>query len=360
MAQQRYTGTTSATTTTMTGERRAGALIASGDSRCATTVYTRWSTASDYMCIDGDKWSYEYEEISYDGTNWSSTGNIRPLSLVESASTFCESSITYSWVLTSEWQCESSPAPVPPAPTPYSGQYLTIESESNNNTIYWKVNSGYTSSAKTISVSTDNGATWTAKTATSGGTAIATLNTGEKVLLKGENAAYYRNSFDSYDGGFTYKVYGNIMSLISGDSFTSATTLSEDYTFAQLFSNSSGLTDASNLVLPATTLVNYCYFGMFFGCTSLTEAPSILPATTLADWCYMSMFRVCTSLTTAPELPATTLGYGCYYAMFYNSTSLTTAPELPAATLTSRCYETMFSGCTSLNYIKCLATDISA
>ena len=46
------------------------------------------------------------------------------------------------------------------------------------------------------------------------------------------------------------------------------------------------------------------------------------------------MFTGCLSLTTAPELPATTLAEGCYFQMFYN--------------------------CSSLNYIKCLATDISA
>ena len=33
---------------------------------------------------------------------------------------------------------------------------------------------------------------------------------------------------------------------------------------------------------------------------------------------------------------------------------------MPATTLTESCYEEMFRNCTSLNYIKCLATDISA
>ena len=46
--------------------------------------------------------------------------------------------------------------------------------------------------------------------------------------------------------------------------------------------------------------------------------------------------------------------------MFNGCTSLTTAPELPAITLAESCYHSMFSGCTSLNYIKCLATDITA
>ena len=46
--------------------------------------------------------------------------------------------------------------------------------------------------------------------------------------------------------------------------------------------------------------------------------------------------------------------------MFYGCTSLVEAPELPATTLAERCYSDMFYGCTSLSYIKMMATDISA
>jgi hypothetical protein len=46
--------------------------------------------------------------------------------------------------------------------------------------------------------------------------------------------------------------------------------------------------------------------------------------------------------------------------MFRGCTSLTTAPNLSATTLAEQCYNGMFNGCTNLNYIKCLATDISA
>ena len=358
--EARYTGTTSGNCNVVTGEYRKGTLIQNGDIRCAETVYVKWLPSSDYMCIDGNKWSMEEEWYSTDNSSWTKTGNVRPLAMVESASTFCESSVTYSWVLTERWQCVEE--------TPYSGQYLTIESQSDNNTIYWKVSSAYTSSVKTISASTDGGNTWAAKTATSGGTSIATLNTGDKVLLKGKNGMYLWNMFDS-DGSF--KLYGNIMSLVSGDSFTSATTLGVAC-YAQMFYGCTGLTSAENLILPATakencydsmfrectnlttapalpatTLDVACYIGMFRGCTSLTAAPA-LPATTLARSCYESMFDGCTSLTTAPELPATTLGSFCYFNMFDGCTSLTTTPELPATTLADYCYTGMFNGCTGL------------
>ena len=69
------------------------------------------------------------------------------------------------------------------------------------------------------------------------------------------------------------------------------------------------------------TMANSCYYNMFSGCTSLTQAPA-LPATTLADNCYNSMFSGCTSLTQTPALPATTLATNCYYRMFYSCTSL--------------------------------------
>ena len=90
------------------------------------------------------------------------------------------------------------------------------------------------------------------------------------------------------------------------------------------------------------TMADYCYYRMFDGCTSLTQAPA-LPATTMADYCYYRMFYGCTSLTQAPALPATTLASNCYYSMFNRCASLTRAPsELPATTLANYCYSYMF------------------
>ena len=111
--------------------------------------------------------------------------------------------------------------------------------------------------------------------------------------------------------------------------------------------------------LPVTTLADSCYYCMFYGCTNLTTAPK-LPATTLASNCYNGMFQNCTNLTTPPELPATTLASDCYSSMFYGCTNLTTAPELPATSLVDSCYYSIFYSCNKLNYIKMLATDISA
>ena len=212
---------------------------------------------------------------------------------------------------------------------------------------------------------------------------------GDKVQFYGNGnstQAYGYDPFVKFLGTAQTKVYGNIMSLLDEDNFATLTALpTQESVFYGLFQNNANLTDASGLLLPATTLADYCYTAMFKGCSSLTAAPA-LPATTLAEACYRQMFYGCSSLTAAPALPATTLATGCYYVMFYNCTSLTTAPELPATTLAEACYRQMFYNCTSLvaapelpattladycyyNMFKncsnlasvtCLATDISA
>ena len=149
----------------------------------------------------------------------------------------------------------------------------------------------------------------------------------------------------------SFKTKGNIMSLVdpnysAEDAITDLTQVGSS-AFTNLFSGSTTLTDASGLLLPATTLSLDCYESLFHGCTSLTGIPE-LPATTLADYCYIRMFRNCTSLTQVPELPATTLGDYCYSSMFQNCSSLTTAPVLPATELANKCYRLMFGGCTNL------------
>ena len=228
---------------------------------------------------------------------------------------------------------------------------------------------------KTIEYTVDNGATWIS---TSGFTSIVLSNAGDKVSFRGENDSYYK-----YNGGSVIRcsetppctVYGNIMSMVSSDSFPTETTITGTYAFHSFFIAQHGIDidPQKALVLPATTLASQCYYQMFQYCTSLTKAPELpattlaygcyygmfalcsslvnapnLPATTLAQSCYGRMFESCTSLTTAPELPATSLADGCYMFMFRYCSSLETAPELPATTIARDCYSEMFNGCTSL------------
>ena len=203
-----------------------------------------------------------------------------------------------------------------------------------------------------------NGGPWTEITSSSGSSAphIA-VETNDVVKFRGENQAY-SGTFQSGSTQYPYvakfgnstcgaDLGGNIMSMIDGSHFSSSSTIVSANTFTRFFEGFTGLTDASELILPATTLTTGCYGAMFGGCTNLTTAP-VLPATILTDYCYQSMFQGCTSLTTAPELSATTLAESCYESMFYGCSSLTTAPELPATTLAYGCYNNMFAGCTSI------------
>ena len=226
-------------------------------------------------------------------------------------------------------------------------RYFTITSQVDGNTIsFTKLGGNVPTVGGTFSYSLDQGATWTSIGAWEDLASFSyTLNEGETLSLKG----------DLDKTCFGYRIFipaeatvsGNIMSLVSGDGFADATELDTVYAFNQLFFQSV-ITDASKLVLPAITLTQWCYVGMFLSCTALTAAPAVLPASTLADYCYSQMFLYCGNLTSAPELPATTLATNCYFGMFNGCTSLTIAPELPATALASSCYATMFSGCSSL------------
>ena len=92
--------------------------------------------------------------------------------------------------------------------------------------------------------------------------------------------------------GFKCKVYGNIMSMVDEENFATAITLTANNTFNGLFQNNAKLTDASGLLLPATTLAENCYYRMFEGCTSLTNAYVKTAYTTAYSECF-DMFTGC-------------------------------------------------------------------
>lgn len=240
---------------------------------------------------------------------------------------------------------------VEPEPV-YSAMPLTFDI-TGDGYIAWK--RGNSSTFYTIEYS-KNGGEWTTLTPTSAGTRI-TVVSGDTLQFRGNNATYYTayNAFSNFQGSSAlFSVKGNIMSLIDATNFSTLTTLSSAYTFGNLFLGIR-VTDASNLVLPATALTANCYRSLFQNCTSLASAPA-LPATTLAESCYESMFAN-SRLTSAPELPATTLAQKCYYTMFTGCRF--TSVELPARTLENECYRGMFRGCGNLNYIACSAISLA-
>lgn len=187
---------------------------------------------------------------------------------------------------------------------------------------------------------------------------------GDKVEFKGNNSyfATYDSRYNTFSGSTaTYNAYGNIMSLLAGDDFATATTLSGNYTFCGLFRNTSGVVDASGLILPAMTLTTCCYMRLFGDCQTITKAPE-LPATTLANNCYHYMFVNCPRLTQAPSvLPATILQSQCYREMFQYTSGITKAPDILATgSSSSNSMMYMFSGCTGLNYVMCMLSSPSS
>ena len=212
-----------------------------------------------------------------------------------------------------------------PATHSYANDYFTIVTLIDNNSFRFIIPDN--TPTQTIYYSLDNGTTWNEYLIKHNQTVYITLNINDILMLKGSI-----DRFVQIESTEVYRAFGNLHSLFYGDNFKNNNNLPANFFQPSLFTGSK-IMSAEDLIMPATTLTQHCYRGMFSGCTSLAGAPA-LPATTLADYCYQGMFIGCTSLENAPALPATTLTQYCYSNMFYL--------------------------CSSLYNITCLATDISA
>lgn len=159
----------------------------------------------------------------------------------------------------------------------YSKMYMTVEALESGN--FYVRNSGVGYSV--------NGGDWQT---TTGETALS-LNSGDAVRFKHESNNNHNGLFSG--NTLSFNAYGNIESLEYGDDFTGKTVNKKEFIgcFRQ-----SGIVDAGNLILPATSLARQNYDNMFQSCTSLTTAPA-LPATSPSERCYQSMFANCTRLT---------------------------------------------------------------
>lgn len=356
------------------GETQKGDLYEYDSAECGAVTQYRWvDVTGAYTCEGTTKYQKTKRQYSEDGgQTWSdvSPAEYGRGQVIEYDSVDCGGGI-------------------------YENQYLTFVALGDVR-FKFKSNVDNVDGVNRVSYSLDGGNNWVSLP---NNTYTPMVQSGQKIMWKGT----FRHELFPNDGNShpfnnrfcctgSYNVEGNIMSLLYGDDFIGKTSLADTCrVFTSLFDgwfpDSGSLVNAENLILPATTLGESCYDGMFWGCTSLTTLPSLpamtlashcytimfggcssltsipnnyLPATTMAEYCYQGMFAQCTSLTTAPSLPATTLANSCYYQMFDGCTSLTIAPELPATTLAGSCYAGMFSGCSSLSHIKCLATNISA
>lgn len=184
----------------------------------------------------------------------------------------------------------------------YSQEYFTLEAVEGGTFTFTPRNNNV------VSYSLDNGVTWIT------GNSV-TVNAGESVIWKGTFDADSQGS-GKFTSTASFKAKGNVMSLLYEDNFRGQTTISETQAFMSLFFKSSTLVNAEDLILPATTLTQSCYSGMFYNCTNLISSPKKLPAIVLEEGCYSSMFRGCSNLITAPEILATTLAENCCNFLF--------------------------------------------
>ena len=179
---------------------------------------------------------------------------------------------------------------IPPEREPF---YVENISDTEEIVIIKKSNS----SAPSISIYISNdGETWSRLGTTSTTGLTISLPVGSKVYMRASVNTWYSSSSNYITG--CSKVGGNIMSLIYGDSFTGEETSFRGSTtdqFRLLFYSNHTLRDASELILPVTTLTQTCYREMFSGCTSLTISPKI-KAETLGPGSCMAMFLDCHSL----------------------------------------------------------------
>ena len=137
--------------------------------------------------------------------------------------------------------------------------------------------------------------------------------TGGRMYLRGSKtnstatvSTYYGSNTDEScikitDG--SVRLSGNIMGLYNYswvESNQSQDSVGSRW-FANLFTNSTAIVDASELLLPARELGESSYAMMFYGCTNLKNAPA-LPMTSVKATSCNSMFYNCSSLEDIPLL----------------------------------------------------------
>lgn len=133
--------------------------------------------------------------------------------------------------------------------------------------------------------------------------------------------------------------------------------------YQQMFYNCDALTTIpdfpdATVTLPTGSDKNSLCYQMFYGCDGLITIEDgkklFNSSTTMTAFCFQDMFSTCKNLSYVPSdfLPATTLAESCYRGMF-QSTAIETAPELLATTLAPNCYRWMFTSCSQLNLVIC-------
>ena len=195
-----------------------------------------------------------------------------------------------------------------------------------------------TSDLPSVNYSLDGGETWinvANQDDVSVNVTTPTINAGDSVLWKANGVVCINSSANKYSrfsSTGNFKVSGSLNTLLFGD---------------MARKNVSG---------------DYAFFGLFYGCTKLIYADElILPTKLDFTHCFYRLFRNCSNLLTSPNLfeidasPRNT-----FHEMFYSCSKLISEILINSTKPGIQSCQTMLYDCRQLNYIKMLATDISA
>lgn len=199
--------------------------------------------------------------------------------------------------------------------------YLTIEAREN----------GLTASLSTNACEycVDGDGNWKSLVA---GVATETINTGQTLSFRGNITPASGKGIGTFTISKKCNLNGNCMSMLFGDNAANNYSLSgKSYAFYKLFDSCGNIVGVSSTFLPATTLADDCYSNMFNGCSSLTTAPE-LPATTLVSYCYNNMFNGCKKLNYIKMLATDISASGCLIFWVFNVSTTGTFVKNPAMT----------------------------
>lgn len=180
-----------------------------------------------------------------------------------------------------------------------AANYLTLQALNDGTTITFD-----NKAAGAVQYRVNNGE-WEILAAAGASGTTTSLSAGDKVYLQGTNATY--ENAGGTDSNISCDkpcyIYGNFMSLVYGDSFASAEAkLTGSYTFSNLFDNNDNIRNHpyKDMVLPATSLTDFCYYGMFRKCDGLGRSPIMAKVSVnpdrFAEKCYAEMFHSCSGL----------------------------------------------------------------
>lgn len=232
--------------------------------------------------------------------------------------------------------------------------YFWVENTSDTagNILISKTNSGVSNTVD-VEYSTDK-MTWTPMGTIDSSTfqIYTAIPANSKMYLRATATAWGTASEGVRILGKTHKVGGNILSLLYGSSFTGTETTAAASAFSHLFYGNTALTDASELVIPMTTIDSYAMNSMFYGNTALTAPPDLSHVTRVEGRGMSSMFSGCSSLAGTLDLSnVTRIDIESLRGLLYNCTSITSCDLSALTTVSTSALAGAFQGCTSFNAV---------